>query len=321
MNNSRIPYLKLIPVIIISFIIFKIINRIDLFFFSDIDLISILSPFIWAFAIAYLLNPTIMFLEEHFKLNRLLSISLIYIIVLGLITIIITIISPKIAKSIGQLIKEMPDYFHATEIWLNQKIKNLELFDRYGVTNYLEDYLNNIILQMSSYINSFLSSTVHHIINLTSTFFKIILGLIISIYILKDKEKFIIGIKRSLYAVLDRNRAENIIEFGREFDELFLKYILGKFFDSCIIGVLCYIGLSIIKGPYSLLFSIIVGVTNMIPYFGPFIGMIPAVAITLFYDPIKALWILIFILLLQQFDGLYLGPKILGNSVGLCLFG
>ena len=137
---------------------------------------------------------------------------------------------------------------------------------------------------------------------------------------LKDKEKFIYQIKKLTYALFSNKRATKIIRSGREFNIVFSEYLIGKMIDSLIIGIICFIGTLIIRVPYPLLISTIVGVTNMIPYFGPFIGMIPAVLITLFYNPIKALWMFIFILGLQQFDGLYLGPKILGTKLGLSPF-
>lgn len=319
-KNFKIPYLNLIPLFAIIFILYKLINRLDIFLFISKDFISILSPFIWAFGIAYLLNPMMTYLERKFKIKRVWSIFIIYLLVIGIVTIGITIISPKIAKSIGDILKDLPDYFNKTEIWLTNKINSLKVFDKYGVTVYVEDNINSMINKLSGYLNQILSTAVSQIIIVTSTFLKIILALIISVYILKDKEKFIVSIKKIIYALLSKKGANNLIEFGIELDQIFSKFIIGKFIDSCIIGLLCFIGLTIINAPYGLLLSIIIGITNMIPYFGPFIGAIPAVVITLFYDPVKALWVLIFILALQQFDGLWLGPKILGDKVGLTPF-
>lgn len=286
----------------------------------NIDLLSIVSPFIWAFAIAYLLNPLMTYLERRLRIKRGWSILIIYFLAIGLFAFGITIISPRIAKSIGQLLEDMPTYFDKSEAWLRIKINNLKLFDKYGVTSYVENYLNNVIEQISVYLNAILSAAVLQVINATSFILKLFIALIISIYLLKDKEKFIYNIKKALYGLLNKKKAQNLIDFGIELDHLFSQYIIGKFIDSCIIGLICFVGLIIIKAPYSLLLSLIIGITNMIPYFGPFIGAIPVVAITLFYDPVKALWVLIFILLLQQFDGLILGPKILGDSVGLSPF-
>ncbi|MDK2920257.1 MAG: hypothetical protein PWQ37_2990 [Candidatus Petromonas sp.] len=319
-NSNKIPYLNLIPLLVIVFVLYKVINRIDSFLFIKINLLSIISPFLWAFAIAYFLNPLMTYLEREFRFKRGWSILLIYLLAIGIITFGITIISPRIIKSIGELLRDLPDYFTALERTLRFQINNLKLFDKYGVTPYVEDYLNTIIEQVSAYLNTALSTVISQVINLTSLILKIFLALIISVYMLKDKEKFIDGIKRALYAILNKKKANVVIDFGIELDNIISKFIIGKFIDSCIIGAICFVGLLIIKAPYTMLLSLIVGITNMIPYFGPFIGGIPVVTITLFYSPIKALWALVFILLLQQFDGLILGPKILGDSVGLSPF-
>ena len=146
---------------------------------------------------------------------------------------------------------------------------------------------------------------------------KFTFGFIVSVYLLKDKETLILNIKKLIYAVLEKEKADSFLKFSNEVNFIFSGFVIGKFIDSLIIGIMCFVGLSMLKIPYALLISLIVGITNMIPYFGPFIGMIPAFFITLFYSPIKALWVLFFIFLLQQFDGFYLGPKILGSSVGL----
>ncbi len=319
-DRKKIPYFKLIPLLIIAFILHKVIDKVDIFLFINNNLLSILSPFIWAFAIAYFLNPLMRTIEKKFKLSRGWTILIIYLLVIGIVTIFITIISPSIANNIGELIKNLPWYFEQTEIWITEQITNFQLVDRYGITPYLDENFDRLIGRVSTYVNDILTAAVSQAINLTSTFFKIILSTIISIYFLKDKEKFIRGSKKIVYAFFNKERANDLIAFGVELDKLFSQFIIGKFIDSCIIGVICFVGLLIIKAPYVLLLSLIVGITNMIPYFGPFIGAVPAVIITLFVSPIKALWVLVFMILLQQFDGLYLGPKILGDKVGLSPF-
>ena len=147
-----------------------------------------------------------------------------------------------------------------------------------------------------------------------------LLGLVISVYLLADKEKFIRGIKKNLYAFLGRENADKTIDFGNEVNSIFTNFFVGKLIDSTIIGILCFIGLSLLKVRFALLLSIVVGIFNMIPYFGPFIGAVPAIVITLFYNPIQALWVTLFIFGLQQFDGIILGPKILGDKVGVSPF-
>lgn len=134
---------------------------------------------------------------------------------------------------------------------------------------------------------------------------------------LKDKEKIIRGIKRLIYASIGNDKGESLLSYCKEADKVFSSYIIGKTIDSAIMGILCFIVLEIMRVPYAILISIIFGVTNMIPYFGPFIGTIAGAIIVVFSNPMLALWVLIALFLLQQFDGWVLGPKILGDAVGL----
>ncbi len=319
-NKRKVRYLNWIPLLIIAFILYRVINKVDFFLFMNNNLLSIFSPVIWAFAIAYLLNPLMKILEKKFKLKRVWSILIIYMLVLGILTIFITVISPSIVNSIMELGRNLPSYITQTELWFTEQLTNLELLDEYGVAPYINENLDNFIGTISVYVNNILSAALSQVINLTSAFFRAILSMIIAIYFLKDKEKFLKGVKKIIFAFLSPEHSKSVIEFGAELDNLFSRFIIGKFIDSCIIGVICFFGLMIIDAPYELLLSIIVGITNMIPYFGPFIGAVPAVIITLFFSPLKALWVLIFMIFLQQFDGLYLGPKILGDKVGLSPF-
>ncbi|KXZ40789.1 Predicted PurR-regulated permease PerM [Alkalithermobacter thermoalcaliphilus JW-YL-7 = DSM 7308] len=307
-------------ILLISFILFRMVNSLDTITVNIKTFISILGPFIWAFSIAYLLNPMMSYLERNFKIKRGLSIGIVYLVVLGLIIITATIVSPRIVKSIAQILNDMPSYINITQEWVKTNVINSKILERYGVTGYVEQNINQILIQVTAFLDKTLNTLVVSIIGFTSVFFNLILGLIISIYLLKDKEQFIISIKKVLYAVFSQDVANSIIKFGTEVDDIFSQFIIGKFIDSLIIAILCFLGLLILKIDYPILISLIIGITNMIPYFGPIIGMIPAVVITLFYSPIKALWVAIFILILQQFDGWVLGPKILGDKVGLSPF-
>ena len=317
MRIRKFPYINLIPILLIAFILFKLVNQLDVLMQVVRFIQALLIPFAWAFAIAYLLNPLMVNAEKRLKLKRSWSILIVYLVVLGLITLAITIISPRMAKSVGELLRDLPGYLDKTQAWATEKVENFMVFDKYGIKDTIEQHLAEIIKQVSNYLNMMLTAALTELITLTSGFLKFIVGLIMSIYLLYDKEIFIRNTKRLFYAIFTEARAEGLIAFGREVDNIFSRYLIGKLIDSSIIGILCYIGLSFIKGPYPMLLGIVVGITNMIPYFGPFIGMIPATLITLFYSPIKALWVLVFIFLLQQFDGLYLGPKILGDKLGL----
>lgn len=219
--------------------------------------------------------------------------------------------------SVKSLAKEIPSYIRVTKRWLSTRPNKLQELDRLGFLSQIQSTLDDIIIKASESLTPILNKTVTQVISLTSGFANFILGSIISIYILKDKEIFAKNVRNLTFAVFPTHRAKTLVEIQKDVKTAFSKFFVGKMLDSLIIGILCFIGLLIMRIQYALLISLIVGVTNMIPYFGPFIGMIPGAILTLFDSPFKALWVVIFIFLLQQFDGLYLGPKILGIQVGL----
>ena len=150
--------------------------------------------------------------------------------------------------------------------------------------------------------------------------FNTIIGLIVSVYVLMEKEKFIGQSKKIIYAIFKPERGNIIVRTVRKSNQIFGGFITGKILDSVIIGVICYVVLLIMNMPYTVLVSVIVGVTNVIPFFGPYIGAIPSFIIIALANPLQGLYFLIFIIILQQFDGNILGPKILGNSTGLSSF-
>lgn len=308
-------------VLLIAFVMYKIIDNYPYFMERTAFLWALLSPFIWAFITAYILNPLMIWIENrHKNVNRAMSLAIVYVFFIGVLTMLITIVTPVIIKNITEILERLPSYIDATDTWVREKIMELSLIQNLGVNTYVLNNLESIFNNTVDFLNLTLSGLVTRIIGITSGIAKMILGLFISIYLLADKEKFISGIKKNLYAFLGQEKAEKFIDYGREVNSIFSNFFVGKLIDSSIIGVICFIGFMILKVRFALLLSIIVGVFNMIPYFGPFIGAVPAVIITLFYSPIQALWVTIFILILQQFDGLILGPKILGDKVGVSPF-
>ena len=183
------------------------------------------------------------------------------------------------------------------------------------------DALQNWIKQdLLTKVNEVMSNLTVGIINFVSEILNFLIGLIVSVYILFSKETFSAQSKKIVYAVLRTDHANMILHLTKKSNEIFGGFIIGKMIDSIIIGILCFIGTSILKMPYAMLVSVIVGVTNVIPFFGPYIGAIPSAVLIALADPMKGIYFLIFILLLQQFDGNILGPKILGNSTGLSAF-
>ncbi len=320
-KGKKIPHSDYIPIIIIGLLLYKLINNPSIFL-SEIQgilkyIISLFTYIIWGFAIAYFLNPLMVLLEKKLKIRRILSISIIYVVFIAVLGILITVITPAISTSIKQLANDVPDYIETTETKISETIEKLKSYDKYGV----ETYIRNNLERFTSKINNFVDVPVNFLLtstlSLTSYILKFLIGLIISIYILADKEKILRAAKKLTYALLNKRNAFSIISNLKKSNYIFSKYMFGKALDSLIIGILCLILLSIFRIKFALLFSLIVGVTNMIPYVGPFLGAIPAVVVTLFINPIQAIWVAIIIFLLQQFDGWYLGPKIIGDQVGV----
>ncbi|WP_051569188.1 AI-2E family transporter [Alkaliphilus transvaalensis] len=292
---------------------------------------KILSPFIIGASIAYLLSPGVRwfekrlyarfrFIKERPKLHRLLSVVTMYFILISSITTLILYIAPQIGNNISNIIESIPDYIVSTNKLISNWVEELESISTFNVSQQINVTISRIFTTTQDMLEDILDNLVASLLSISSGLLNAAIGLIVSFYLLMDKESFKLGSQRMLRVVFKEETVERFKSFGREVDDLFAKFIVGKSIDSFIIGVLCFIGLRIMGIRYALLISVIITVTNMIPYFGPFIGAVPATIITFFDNPVKALWLVLFILALQQFDGLILGPKILGDSVGVSPF-
>ena len=297
---------------------------------------KVLNSVIIAVFIAYILNPGVRWFETNVynrigyiksirKLPRVLSIISVYLFLFSLITMVVVFVAPQIGVSIFEISRRIPEYINSTiEFVEDMSVRWSEELNAannvYNINGHIENNINTIFLKAKDALDYIINNFVMGVMNITSGIFNAIMGIIISFYLLGDKESFKKSIERILRAIFNGKTVDRIIDLGREADTIFGKFVVGKFIDSFIIGIICFVGLSILKIKYASLISVIVGITNMIPYFGPFIGAVPAVIITLFDSPLNALWVAIFIFLLQQFDGLYLGPKILGDSVGISPF-
>lgn len=306
-----------IPLILILIISYKLLNNFqivkDAYWFA----IGILMPFLWGFTFAYLINPLMMLLEKKFKLKRFVSIIIAYAIVSIIVSIAFTFILPEVTNSATDIMENMPRYIDGTEALLTDIAKQYPiLFSNQD----MRDPLTKAIQSITEFGAGVVSQVLKSAISFANHMLKLVIGIIISIYFLLDKEKFVIGAKKILFGILDEKTAKHIIDFGSDVNNMFSKFIVGKTIDSLIIGIIAYVGMLLIKAPYPVLFAFIIGITNMIPFFGPFIGGIPVVIVTFFFSPLTGLWAALFILLLQQFDGYILGPKILGDSVGLSAF-
>ena len=304
---------------------------------------SMLTPIIAGLVIAYILNPVMRFLEtkvfgplwnkikrrkdhtysKEAKVIRLLSTFLTIIIFIALIYALVMLLFPRIISNMQSILGRIPVYFlNMDDYYANvlAKYPKLEtLLKQYSI-DMTQWFYDKILPYFEEVISKTSTSLVGSVITIFKSLLNFIIGIIISIYLLADKEKFIAQAKKVLYAFLKRERANNFINNLRYSDKIFGGFISGKVIDSLIIGVLCYIGMLILRLPYPVLIAVLVGITNIIPYFGPFIGAIPSAFFILMIDPKKCLVFVIFILILQQFDGNILGPKILGDSTGLSSF-
>jgi predicted PurR-regulated permease PerM len=180
-----------------------------------------------------------------------------------------------------------------------------------------QDYLTTTILPQLQAMLKNISAGVFDLLIFLKNF---LIGAIVSIYLMVDKEEFVAKSKMLTFVILPNRWANFLIHAMRFTSKTFGGFISGKLLDSAIIGVLCYIGTIILGTPYALLVSVIIGVTNIIPFFGPYLGAIPSIFLILLSDPIQSLYFAIFVLILQQFDGNILGPKIIGESTGLSSF-
>lgn len=321
MKKRNIPYIEYLPIIVIGLILFKLLDRIDSIVLMVNYLLSILTPIFWAIGIAFVLNPMMMFFEKKLRINRILSILICYIIVLGAVVTLITFVIPMIVTNVTDLAGNFNEYQRQATDYFNDVIVKSEIYENLDLKEYLNlEKISSYFGDIPALLNNVVDGLVTFVFSFFGATFRILVGFVIGVYLLLDKEKFQVGVKKLIYGFTDIKKADRSILFFKDVNQIFTRYIIGKTIDSIIIGTLCFIGLVILDVRYAALLAIIVGVTNMIPYFGPFIGMIPAIIITLFYSPIKALWVGLFILALQQFDGYILGPKILGDSVGLSPF-
>ena len=318
----------------LSILFFFLIYRFQGFGDAISKLTGILMPFIYGAVIAYLLKPVCNCVENF--LRRLLpekmgtaanmlavTISLLFgiLVVYALIMMIV----PQLITSVTTLYYTARNNLNDFVDWASHQeiiASNQKLLD-FIETSYdnLQDTLDNLVrTKLVPSMQSLLSGAALGVMSFVTFLKNIVIGLIVSVYLLASRKKFGQQGKLILYSLVKPRWANLITEEIRYADRMFGGFINGKILDSAIIGVLCYIACLIFKFPSALLVSVIIGVTNVIPFFGPFIGAIPATLLILIQNPIKALWFVLFVLVLQQVDGNIIGPKILGNTTGLSSF-
>ena len=333
-KNSKYYTIALysISVIIVSAIIIKIIFNWDSTSATISNTLNILYPFILGLLIAYLINPVAklihgrlfgLIFKNKYKAKtakKIGSIMLSYILVIGFIVTCMFYIIPQITDSMKQITtlvnSAQSGYNQLMEKLLELEAKHSE-WDLTIVNEAVKDIPDKLIDLITNAIPTIIPTIFSTSVSVISGMLNSLIAIMVSIYMLIDKHQLFNNAKKIIYAIFGAKNGDKVLHTAAECNKIFSSFVIGKMIDSLIIGILCFIIMSIIKLPYALMISVIVGVTNMIPYFGPFIGAVPGVLLLLFVDIKYALIFVIVIIVLQQFDGLFLGPKILGESTGL----
>lgn len=300
---------------------------------------SILMPFIYGAVIAYLLTPVCNFVE--IRLNALLTgrmkvneqkaarfsaaigIGLSLLFGFFIVYLLLAMVLPQVFVSVRGIVEVLPGNVVKWSDWIQQKLADDEV-----LANYAEQFINTAYQNMQIWLNTKLLPNMQVIVSGVSAGLisalvavkNIVIGVFAAAYLMGNRKKFAAQGKKLIYSFVKVPVANGILDEINYINRVFGGFIDGKFLDSLIIGILCFIIMNFLNMPYSMLISVIVGVTNIIPFFGPFIGAIPSALIILTDSPIKCVYFLILILVLQQFDGNFLGPKILGDSTGLSSF-
>lgn len=347
MKKDRI-YIKLgltLLSVVMASIVFQVVFS-DLPAFFDVvnSFIAIISPILYGILFAYLMNPVMEFVKNlliHLMERRknfsqmdpvqirsrkhtfhIIGVISSILLMLLFFYLAIGLIVPTLVENITAIFNQdtIIGYYNRINNWLHQLLSDQPEIETWAITKIEELYdfvltwlaeldLREAILSVTSQVFGVLKGTMNFL-----------LGLVIAVYMLICKEKFLAQTKKVVVALLPEKKANRLLEVGRRTSRIFSGFVMGKIIDSMIIGVICYIVMSIARLPYPMLISVIVGVTNVIPFFGPFIGAIPSAVLILLINPIQCFIFIVWIVVLQQFDGNILGPRILGDSVGLSSF-
>ena len=333
LNNKYLAWgLTIFCVMAALMLLFFAIYRWNYIYNAFITFLNIVMPFIFGLVIAYLMNPFVCFFENkifskvkngkkrRIKIARVLSITTSSIIFLGCLIGLISFFIPELLKSLDMFIQNSTTYLNNS--------KDL-LIGFFGGRGGIEEFINNNYDTFQKFfvnwlnegvLNDMMTNLGNSIFGTLKFLYNFVIGYIISIYVLYDKEKFKAQTKKLLYSLFDDDKINLILENVKYTDRIFSDFFSAKLLDSLIIGVICFVAMLIFDMPYALIIAVVVGVTNIIPYFGPFIGAIPSALLILLVDPTKCISFIIFIFVLQQFDGNILGPKILGGKTGLSSF-
>ena len=328
-------------IVIACIVCYFAILRFDYITKAFSEIMRILRPIIYGVVIAYLLNPVMKFVERciskgvrrivknekrAIRVSRSIAIFVAIVFALIIVSALIIMLIPELVKSIYELIEKMPgqiqefvDYISEIRQGDGQQQKLLENALIRG-SDAIEEWVKNNLFSKDNILVTGIAGITSGVISVLGGVLDVVIGIIVSIYALYSKEEFLCQGRKIIYALMSPKQANLTLHILRKSNSIFSGFIIGKIIDSAIIGVLCFIGVSILRMPYALLVSVFIGVTNVIPYFGPFIGAVPTAILIFIVDPVKGIYFVIFVFLLQQLDGNVIGPKILGDTTGLSAF-
>jgi len=314
--NKNIKKRDIIIVVLIIIAGYIAIDNYTRVFDFAIKIISIISPFIYALVFAYILNPIMKLFERKLKFTRGFAILLTYVLIIGIIIMVLIFVIPNVIDSIISMTSEIPTYMETVQGWIDSAIKNEDLYNIVESAGLLE-YVTGLSTEVGTFTMGILQGSIASIFLITANIVKIVFGFLVSIYVLFDKDRLIKGAKIVIFMMFKEEKGERLLFWGRTYNKMIGAYVGTKALDSLIIGLMALTGLLILKAPYAIIIAIFVGVTNMIPYFGPLVGEIFGGIIGIFISPSMAIGIVVFLVILQQFDAWYLDPKLVGNKVGV----
>lgn len=302
------------------------------------EVLHVSKPIIYGLILAYIIYPMSAKIEKYLnrflakyiknrksvgKLSRTIGVMAALVIACSIVTALCNMVIPELYRSIRDMIYTLPGQLSEGIERLNELQTDEstvgQVFNR-ALNEGTEMLQNWLRTDLWSQTNALMTNVTTGVISVLNEVTNILIGIIVSLYVLFSKEKFSAQAKKAVYALMSPAHANMALHIVGKSNQIFSGFIIGKVIDSLIIGILCYIGTAMLKMPYALLVSVIVGVTNVIPFFGPYIGAIPSIILIALVNPMKGVYFLVFILLLQQLDGNVIGPKILGDSTGLSAF-
>ena len=339
-NRSYVKWgLTALGVIFISILLVVIFTDLPGFFSVIKGLQAILEPIVFGVVIAFLLNPIVRFFDGRLipllgrktklkpetikKLSRATGIVAALILAALILYAFFSMLLPQLYDSVVGIVDNAENYYASIDTWVTNLLEDNPELQGYVDTalGKIYEFINNwITTTFLQDVQKLLSTLTSSVVSVVKSLMNFLIGFVASVYILWSKDTFQAQSKKMIVAVFSPKHADHMFYLGRNIYRVFNGFVIGKIVDSAIIGILCYIGLLVLKMPYPALVATVVGVTNVIPFFGPIIGAVPCGFLILLVNPLQASYFVIFVFILQQLDGNVIGPRILGNTVGISGF-